>query len=101
MLADGNRIVGRRAGRNRAINSCWTAGRAGELGQQGLGALAGLAQVAAHADDAGEGDIDGRAGVETVRGERTFGMALGAVAQYGWMCCKILRDKPAARGVSD
>ena len=33
----------------------------GELGQQGDGALAGLAQVAAHADDAVEGCVDERA----------------------------------------
>src|SRR5437867_13041497 len=50
-----------------------------EFGQQRYGALAGLAQVAAHAEDAVVGDIDERAGVETVRSECTFGQALGAV----------------------
>ena len=51
-----------------------------ELGQQGDGALAGLAQVAAHADDAVEGRVDERARVEAMRGEWMFGMALRAVA---------------------
>jgi arginine utilization protein RocB len=44
-----------------------------ELGQQGHGALAGLAQVAAHADDAVEGGVDERARVEAMRGEWMFG----------------------------
>ena len=52
----------------------------GELGQQRDGAPAGLAQVAAHADDAVEGGVDERAGVEAVRGEWMFGLALRAVA---------------------
>ena len=51
-----------------------------ELGQQGHGALAGPAQVAAHADDAIEGRIDERARVEAMRGKWMFGMALRTVA---------------------
>ena len=52
-----------------------------ELGQQGDGALAGLAQVAAHADDAVEGCVDERAGVEAMCGEWMLGVALRAVAR--------------------
>ena len=51
-----------------------------ELGQQGDGAPAGLAQVAAHANDAVEGCVDERARVEAVCGEWMFGMALRTVA---------------------
>ena len=51
-----------------------------ELGQQGDGAPAGVAQVAAHANDAVEGSVDERARVEAVRGEWMFGMALRTVA---------------------
>jgi len=51
-----------------------------EVGQQGHGALAGLAQVAAHADDAVEGRVDERARIEAMRGEWMFGMALRTVA---------------------
>ena len=64
----------------------------GELGQQRDGALAGVAQVAAHADDAVEGGVDERAGVEAVRGQGMFGLALRAVA--GAMSD---RGQPAAR----
>jgi len=41
--------------------------RQDELGQQGHGALAGLAQVAAHADNAVEDRVDERAGNPLVR----------------------------------
>ena len=51
-----------------------------ELGQQRDGAPAGVAQVAAHADDAVEGGVDERAGVEAVCGEGLFGLALRTVA---------------------
>jgi len=51
-----------------------------ELGQQGHGALAGPAQVAAHADDAVVGGVDECAGVEAMRGEWTFRLALWTVA---------------------
>src|SRR5450756_1605306 len=50
-----------------------------ELGQQGHGAAATLAEVASHADQAVEGGGDDRAGVEAVRGEWTFGLALRTV----------------------
>ena len=51
-----------------------------ELGQQGDGAPAGVAQVAAHANDAVEGSVDERACVEAMRGEWLFGLALRTVA---------------------
>ena len=51
-----------------------------ELGQQGHGALAGLAQVAAHADEAVEGRVNEGARVEAMRGEWMFGLALRTVA---------------------
>ena len=51
-----------------------------ELGQQGDGAPAGVAQVAAHANDAVESSVDERACIEAVCGEGLFGMALRTVA---------------------
>ena len=51
----------------------------GELGQQGNGALTDFTQVAAHADGVVEGGVDERAGVEAVRDERIFGLALRTV----------------------
>ena len=69
-----------RAMRNSAITVRWTAQvRQDELGQQRDGALTGLAQVAAHADDAVEGGVDKRAGVEAMRRQGMFGLALRAV----------------------
>ena len=62
-------------------NHCQAGAQVGqdELRQQGHGALAGLAQVAAHADDAIEGSVDERACVEAVGYEWTLGLALRAL----------------------
>ena len=69
-----------------------------ELGQQGDGAPAGVAQVAAHANDAVEGSVDQRARVEAVCGEGLFGMALrtvvGAVAIGVSQALGILLHRP-------
>jgi len=51
----------------------------GELRQQGNGALAARAQVAAHAQDAFKADLHQGAAIEAVRAQRSLGLALGAV----------------------
>jgi hypothetical protein len=52
----------------------------GEVRQQGDGATAEFAQIAAHADQSVEAGIDEGAGVEAVRGERLPGLALRATS---------------------